>query len=164
MIENFNFLNSSENITINDLFLSVAFNSIYYIVIFLKFYRVLCLTKLTFDGLPMINPYVWPFSVFRVLTQPYFTFCEKIMPNVRLGKSSFEISTLLGLQGLSSAIDFLNRYLRPILYMQIQNREEELKNLKKLTSQIDFNLENLNSIVTLVVDNCSSHAIYEENF
>ena len=156
MIENFTFLNSSENIRINDLFLSFAFNAIYYIVIFLKFYRVLCLTKLTFDGLPMINPYIWPFSVFRVLTQPYFTFCEKIMPNVRLGKSSFEISTLLGLQGLSSSIDFLNRYLRPILYMQIQNREEELKDIDKIADLTETNLENLNDLFAFISNNSNN--------
>ena len=36
-------------------------NFISYLYILVKFYKVLCYSKMTFEWLPMINPYVWPF-------------------------------------------------------------------------------------------------------
>ena len=88
-------------------------NVTYYIVFFLKFYQILCFSKITFDGLPMINPYIWPFSIFRVLTQPYFAFWARILPSVKAGKYSFDISVVIGLEGLSTLI-YLCKQLRII--------------------------------------------------
>jgi hypothetical protein len=42
----------------------VLINIISYLYILVKFYKVLCYSKLTFEWLPMINPYIWPFSFF----------------------------------------------------------------------------------------------------
>ena len=55
-------------------------NFISYLYILVKFYKVLCYSKMTFEWLPMINPYVWPFSVFHVVTNPYFAFWARILP------------------------------------------------------------------------------------
>ena len=53
---------------------------------------------MTFEWLPMINPYVWPFSVFHVVTSPYFAFWARILPSIKLDKSSnvFPLSTTIG--------------------------------------------------------------------
>ncbi len=77
-----------------------------YFYIFLKFYKVLCYSKMTFEWLPMINPYIWPFSVFQVLTGPYFSFWSKILPSIKLDKSSVEISGIVALEVLNSLTYF----------------------------------------------------------
>jgi hypothetical protein len=64
---------------------------------------------MTFEWLPMINPYVWPFSLFQVLTGPYFKFWSKIFPTFKSGKSSFDISLILALEGISALIYFLTQ-------------------------------------------------------
>lgn len=84
-------------------------NFLYYFIFFIKCYRILCFSKITFDGLPMINPYIWPFSIFRVLTQPYFQFWAKLLPTFKSGKSSFDISLILGLEALSALIYVLTQ-------------------------------------------------------
>jgi hypothetical protein len=84
-------------------------NFIYYFLYLIKFYRILCFSKITFDGLPMINPYIWPFSFFRVLTQPYFSFWSKLLPSFKSGKSSFDISLILALEGISAIIYVLTQ-------------------------------------------------------
>ena len=48
-----------------------------YAFILLKLFKVLCYSSLTFDWLPMINPYIWPFSFFRVATGWYFEVFQK---------------------------------------------------------------------------------------
>ena len=70
----------------------------------LKIYRILCFSKITFDQLPLLNPYKWPISFFRVVTRPYFKFWQKLLPSLRLGKVSYDVSTILGLEALSSLI------------------------------------------------------------
>jgi len=70
---------------------------------------------MTFEWLPMINPYVWPFSVFHVLTGPYFAFWSKILPSIKLDKSSVEISGIIALEALNSIIYFCVRFVHVIL-------------------------------------------------
>jgi len=84
-------------------------NLVAYLYLFLKFYKVLCYSKMTFEWLPMINPYVWPFSVFQVLTTPYFLFWSKIFPSIRFETSSIEISGVIALESLNSLIYFCVR-------------------------------------------------------
>jgi hypothetical protein len=79
-------------------------NLISYAYILAKFYKVLCYSKMTFEWLPMINPYIWPFSVFHIATGPYFAFWAKILPNIKLDKSSIEISGIIALESLNSLI------------------------------------------------------------
>jgi hypothetical protein len=75
-----------------------------YCYIFLKFYRVLCFSKLTFEWLPMLNPYQWPFSFFRTITAPYFDLWAKILPSIRLPKSSIQISGVVALEAINCLI------------------------------------------------------------
>lgn len=86
-----------------------------YIYLFLKFYKVLCYSKMTFEWLPMINPYVWPFSIFQLLTTPYFAFWAKILPSIKLDKSSVEISGIIALEALNSFIYFCVRFTSQLL-------------------------------------------------
>mgnify|MGYP001250075426 FL=1 len=82
-------------------------NAVSYSYILVKFYKVLCYSKMTFDWLPMINPYVWPFSVFNVLTGPYFALWSRILPTIKFEKSSVEISGIIALESLNSLVYFL---------------------------------------------------------
>lgn len=79
-------------------------NLISYAYILAKFYKVLCYSRMTFDWLPMINPYIWPFSVFHIVTDPYFAFWARVLPNIKLDKSSLEISGIIALESLNSLI------------------------------------------------------------
>jgi len=72
-----------------------------YLYIILKIYRILCYSKITFDQLPLLNPYKWPFSIFRVTANPYFRFWQNIVPQLKLGKFSYDISAILALEMLS---------------------------------------------------------------
>ena len=85
----------------------------------LKIFRILCFSKVTFDQLPLLNPYKWPLSFFRVATKPYFQFWSRILPSLRLGKVSYDVSTILGLEILSSLI-FLSVQLRALTFMEAQ--------------------------------------------
>ncbi len=102
------FLNPDNNLS-SSIFHSLAvflLNAVSYLYIFIKFYKVLCYSKMTFEWLPMINPYVWPFSVFHVLTGPYFAFWSKILPTIKFERSSVEISGIIALESLNSLIYF----------------------------------------------------------
>lgn len=78
-----------------------------YLYLILKIYRVLCFSKLTFDQLPLINPYKWPFSFIRIVTKPYFEFWSHMLPNLRVGSGSYDISSIVGLEMLSTVISLL---------------------------------------------------------
>jgi hypothetical protein len=62
---------------------------------------------MTFEWLPMINPYLWPFSVFQVLTGPYFRLWSKLLPTVKFEKSSLEVSGIIALEAINSCTFFL---------------------------------------------------------
>jgi hypothetical protein len=81
-----------------------------YSYILVKFFKVLCYSKMTFEWLPMVNPYIWPFSVFHILTGPYFAFWAKILPSIKLDKSSVEISGIVALEVLNSLIYLCVRF------------------------------------------------------
>lgn len=72
-----------------------------YIYLLIKVYRILCFSKITFDQLPIINPYKWPLSLIRITTKPYFKFWSKLLPTLKLGKVSYDISAIIGLEMLS---------------------------------------------------------------
>jgi hypothetical protein len=90
-------------------------NLVSYLYIFVKFYKVLCYSKMTFEWLPMINPYVWPFSIFQILTGPYFSFWSKIFPGIRFETSSLEISGVVALESLNSIIYFCIRITNSLI-------------------------------------------------
>jgi len=94
-----------------------------YAYVFLKFYKVLCYSRMTFDWMPMINPYIWPFSFFQLMTGPYFAFWSKILPNLKLEKSSIEISGIVGLEALNALIYFCVRFTN-ILIVLLEEKEK----------------------------------------
>ena len=75
-------LNNSISISFIHYSSILLINLISYAYVLAKFYKVLCFSKMTFDWLPMINPYVWPFSFFKLMTDPYFRLWEKILPSI----------------------------------------------------------------------------------
>ena len=78
---------------------------------------------MTFDWMPMINPYIWPFSFFQLMTGPYFAFWSKILPNLKLEKSSIEISGIVGLEALNALIYFCVRFTN-ILIVILEEKEK----------------------------------------
>jgi tellurite resistance protein TehA-like permease len=80
---------------------------------------------MTFEWLPIINPYRWPFSFFQILTEPYFAFWAKIFPSVRFENSSVEISAIVGLEALNSLIYFCVR-LTNILIVLLEETEKHI--------------------------------------
>jgi len=129
VIEHFNNLNSTiDSISNTDMTVQLThsfsiflLNFISYLYILLKFYKVLCYSKMTFEWLPMVNPYVWPFSLFHVLTSPYFGFWSKILPSIKLDKSSVEISGIIALEALNSLIYFCVRFTNILLVILEEN-------------------------------------------
>ena len=85
----------------------ILINFISYAYVFAKLYKVLCFLKLTFDWLPMINPYVWPFSFFKLVTDPYFKIWAKILPSVKFEKRSVDISAIIALESLNTIVFLL---------------------------------------------------------
>ena len=111
------------NLVITNDFSIFLLNVISYLYIFLKFYKILCYSKMTFDWLPMINPYIWPFSFFQLLTGPYFSFWSRILPNLKLEKSSIEISGIIALEALNAFIYFSVRFANFLLVIIEQNNK-----------------------------------------
>ena len=79
-------------------------NFISYAYLFAKFYKVLCFSKMTFDWLPLINPYVWPFSFFKLVTDPYFKLWAKLLPSIKFEKRSVDISSIIALESLNTVV------------------------------------------------------------
>jgi hypothetical protein len=105
-------------------------NIVSYLYIFVKFYKVLCYSKMTFEWLPMINPYIWPFSIFQVLTTPYFSFWSRIFPSVRFESSSLEISGVVALESLNSLIYFCVRFTNSLIEILEETEKSLLGNLE----------------------------------
>ena len=131
--EFFNNLNPTITSTLKSDMTSVFFHEISvllinitsYLYILLKFYKVLCYSRMTFDWMPMINPYIWPFSFFQLMTGPYFAFWAKILPNLKLEKSSIEISGIVGLEALNALIYFCVRFTN-ILILILEDAEKSI--------------------------------------
>jgi hypothetical protein len=70
---------------------------------------------MTFEWLPMVNPYVWPFSFFHVMTNPYFKFWSKLFPTVKFENSSLEVSGILALEILNSLLYFCIRVTQSLI-------------------------------------------------
>ncbi len=88
----------------------IMLNIVSYLYIFSKIFKVMCYSKLTFEWLPLINPYVWPFSLFNAITNPYFRMWSQILPPIKFEKTSVEISAIIALEALNSVIYFLVRF------------------------------------------------------
>lgn len=96
-----------------------------YAYVFLKFYKVLCYSRLTVEWLPMMNPYSWPFSVFHILTAPYFKFWSFMLPAIKLEKSSLEISSIIALEALSASLFLCVRCVNYLVII-LEQAEETL--------------------------------------
>jgi hypothetical protein len=93
-----------------------------YLNISIKFFKVLCYSKMTFDWLPMINPYIWPFSIFTILTGPYFNFWARVLPSVKTDTSSMEISGIVALESLGAISYFSIRLINClVIYLESTN-------------------------------------------
>jgi hypothetical protein len=60
---------------------------------------------MTFEWLPMINPYIG--LVFFRDNRSIFRFWSKVLPSIKLDKSSVEISGIVALEVLNSLIYFV---------------------------------------------------------
>ena len=103
-------------------------NVVSYFYIFLKFFKVLCYSKMTFEWLPMINPYNWPFSIFNVLTGPYFAFWARLLPSVKMERTSVEISGIIGIEALNSFVFFCMQAANGLILVlnQLENQIVEV--------------------------------------
>jgi hypothetical protein len=79
---------------------------VYFSSMWIKLYRILCFTKLTFDQLPLFNPYDWPLSFIRVLTVPYFRFWSRLLPRMKLGGVRFDVSRMVALESLNILFEY----------------------------------------------------------
>jgi len=77
---------------------------VYFLWYFLKVYRMICYAKLTLEWFPLINPYQWPVSMLRTLSQPYFAFWRRLFPRLKFGKTSIDIGTILSLEVLNMSL------------------------------------------------------------
>ena len=102
-----NFLKNDIGATFIHYLSIILINFISYAYVFAKLYKVLCFSKLTFDWLPMINPYVWPFSFFKLVTDPYFNIWAKLLPSIKFEKRSVDISAIIALESLNTIVFLL---------------------------------------------------------
>ena len=87
----------------------ILLNITSYLYILTKIFKVMCYSKLTFEWLPLVNPYVWPFSLFNTITNPYFRMWSQILPPIKFEKTSIEVSAIIALEALNSLIYLLVR-------------------------------------------------------
>lgn len=118
-------LNNSISISFIHYSSIILINLISYAYVLAKFYKVLCFSKMTFDWLPMINPYVWPFSFFKLMTDPYFRLWGKILPSIKFEKRSVDISSIIALESLNT-ITFLLILLSNQLLIVLETTEKIL--------------------------------------
>ncbi len=85
-------------------FLIFLSDILHYLYLMLKIYRMVCLTRIIFDQLPLFNPYKWPLSAVRLLTKPYFGLWSKRFPKIRMGLTNYEVSNLIALEAVSAII------------------------------------------------------------
>jgi hypothetical protein len=118
----------------NKIFISIIHNISILLITFIsysyiigKFFKVLCFSKMTFEWLPMINPYIWPFSFFKIITNPYFKFWSKILPSLKFEKSALDISGIIAIEALNTVV-YLLVILSNRLLMFLEKTEQILRN------------------------------------
>ena len=124
----FSFLLSStleeKTTTLTSYYVSIfLLNLISYLYVCVKFFKIICYSRLTFEWLPMVNPYRWPFSMFNILTQDYFKFWRTVLPTIKFEKSSIEISAIIALEALNAVIYFCVRCVN-ILVIFLEEAEK----------------------------------------
>jgi hypothetical protein len=87
---------------------------------------------MTCEWLPMINPYLWPFSLFNLASKPYFKFWSTILPSIKFNQSSMEISSIVGLEALTSLVYFCVRIAEFLTaFIQEMEKTDQIINLLK---------------------------------
>jgi len=102
------------------LFFSLLLDFLSFLYILIKFYRVLCFTKIVFDQLILFNPYYWPLSTLRVSTKVYFAFWRKVLPPGKLGRTGFDISSIVAFEFLSVLLSFISN-CKHLVEMELEN-------------------------------------------
>lgn len=118
-------LTNKDSLVYTQNFTIFLLNLVAYLYILTKVFKVLCYSKLTFEWLPMINPYVWPFSLFHTITGPYFKMWSDLLPPIKFEKTSIEVSAIIALEALNSFIYFLVRFSNILL--AILEESEKIK-------------------------------------
>lgn len=107
---------------------SLSFISSLYICV--KTYKVICYSRMTCEWLPMVNPYLWPFSLFNLASKPYFRFWSTILPSIKFNQSSMEISSIVGLEALTSLVYFCVRVSELLVaFIQEMEKTDQIINL-----------------------------------
>jgi uncharacterized protein YggT (Ycf19 family) len=101
-------------------------NTFDYIYLSIKVYRILCFLKITFDQMPLFNPYKWPLSFVRIITRPYLAFWARFLPNLKFGNMSYEISTIVALEFLACILR-VSFYIRLYIFHQLEIVTQLLK-------------------------------------
>ena len=78
----------------------------------LRLYRVICYTKIVLDQIVYINPYVWPFSIFKFAGGAYFRFWTQFFPMKPFRKYGIYFSGLVGLEVLNVGIRIFGTVIR----------------------------------------------------
>lgn len=71
-----------------------------------RIFKVLLYMKLTLEFFPIINPYVWPYSILRWLTTWYFEFWRVFLPPIRLRRSSVSMPVFVAIEALTPVLSF----------------------------------------------------------
>ena len=71
-----------------------------------RIFKVLLYMKLTLEFFPIINPYVWPYSILRWLTTWYFEFWRVFLPPLRLRRSSVSMPVFVAIEALTPVLYF----------------------------------------------------------
>lgn len=73
-----------------------------------RIFKVLLYMKLGLEFFPILNPYVWPYSILHWLTSWYFEFWRIFLPPFRFKRSSISIPLYVAVEALT-----------PILYVSL---------------------------------------------
>lgn len=81
--------------------IQILINFITFIYILVQLYKVLCYSKITFDWFPLLNPYHWPFFLFKKSTHFYFYFWSKLIPKIKLYIFTRDLSHFIAIDALT---------------------------------------------------------------
>jgi hypothetical protein len=90
------------------IFLSSFFAYIYLVI---KFFKLVCYTKVAISQLPVLNPYTYPYALPRIATRFYFRFWRRTFPPIRLSGITLNLSIMVSLEVLRCLL-YITRSLR----------------------------------------------------
>lgn len=83
---------------------SLTYDFLTIVYTLLQLYRIICYTKILLDQIVFINPYVWPFTAFKLLSGPYYRFWNRIFPQQAYRKYGINFSAIIALEVLNIAV------------------------------------------------------------